>query len=78
MRLPFQTQGKPLTLQHTTLGGDVTPPVPFYQPNPHYSKKARQARYSGVVVVEIIVDTEGNVRDARVIKPWVWAWTKKP
>ncbi len=51
------------------VGGNVTAPIAIYQPDPQYSEEARKAKYSGVVTVEIIVDTQGNVRDAQVIKP---------
>lgn len=51
------------------VGGNVTAPVGIYTPDPQYSEEARKAKYSGVVVVEIIVDAQGNVRDAQVVKP---------
>lgn len=51
------------------VGGNVTAPIAIYQPDPQYSEEARKAKYSGVVVVEIIVDAQGNVRDAQVVKP---------
>lgn len=51
------------------VGGLVLAPVPIYQPDPQYSEEARKAKYSGVVLVEIIVDAQGNVRDAQVVKP---------
>ncbi len=51
------------------IGGNITAPIPIYQPDPQYSEEARKAKYSGTVLVEIIVDAQGNVRDAQVIKP---------
>lgn len=52
-----------------SVGGNVTAPVAIYAPDPPYSEEARKAKYSGVVVVSIIVDAQGNVRDVRVLKP---------
>lgn len=46
---------------------DVTAPVPIYTPAPDYSESGRKASLSGVVVVEVIVDRQGNVRDAQVV-----------
>jgi protein TonB len=51
------------------IGGDVTAPVAIFQPDPQYSEEARKAKYSGTVLVEIVVDAQGNVRDAQVVKP---------
>jgi periplasmic protein TonB len=50
------------------IGGNVTAPVGIYEPEPQYSEEARKAKYSGTVVVEMIVDSQGNVREAQVMK----------
>ena len=52
-----------------SVGGSVTAPIPIYKPEPPYSEEARKAKYQGTVVVLIIVDTQGSVTDARVVKP---------
>jgi periplasmic protein TonB len=52
-----------------SVGGGVSAPIPIYSPDPPYSEEARKAKFSGTVVVQIIVDAAGNVRDARVVKP---------
>jgi protein TonB len=52
-----------------SVGGSVTAPIPIYKPEPPYSEEARKAKYQGTVVLWIIVDTVGNVTDARVVKP---------
>ncbi len=52
-----------------SVGGNVSAPVPIYSPDPPYSEEARKAKYSGIVVVSIIVDAQGNVRDIQVVKP---------
>ena len=51
------------------VGGDVTAPIPIYHPNPSYSDEARRAKYSGVVQLAIVVDSDGDVTDAKVEKP---------
>jgi periplasmic protein TonB len=52
-----------------SVGGGVTAPVPIYKPEPPYSEEARKAKHQGVVVVYIVVDSEGNVSDIRVVRP---------
>lgn len=52
-----------------SVGGSVTAPIPIYKPEPPYSEEARKAKYQGTVVLYIIVDAQGNVTDARVVKP---------
>jgi len=52
-----------------SVGGSVTAPIPIYKPEPPYSEEARKAKYQGTVVVLIVVDTQGSVTDARVVKP---------
>lgn len=51
-----------------TVGAGVSAPIPIYRPEPEYSEEARKAKYSGSVTLEIIVDTQGRVRDMRVVK----------
>lgn len=50
------------------VGGDVLPPVKVYEPRPRYPEDARRARLEGVVVLETIIDTDGNVDNVRVLK----------
>ena len=52
-----------------SVGGGVTAPIPIYKPEPPYSEEARKAKYQGTVVVLIIVDAQGSVSDARIVKP---------
>jgi periplasmic protein TonB len=52
-----------------SVGGNVSAPIPIYKPEPPYSEEARKAKYQGVVVLSIIVDTQGNVQDVHVVKP---------
>jgi TonB family protein len=52
-----------------SVGGGVSAPTCIYCPDPPYSEEARKAKFSGTVVLQIIVDAAGNVRDAKVVKP---------
>lgn len=50
------------------VGGGVTRPVRVYSPQPRYTEDARRAGVEGVVILETVVDEEGNVRDVRILK----------
>ena len=52
-----------------SVGGNVSAPIPIYKPEPPYSEQARKAKYQGTCVLWIVVDTQGNVTDAQVVKP---------
>ena len=43
-------------------------PSCFYMPNPPYSEEARKAKYSGIVLVEAVVNLDGHLSNLRVIK----------
>ncbi len=51
------------------IGGDVKAPVKILSPPPQYTEIARIARVEGVVIVQAIIDKEGNVKNIRVLKP---------
>lgn len=50
------------------VGGEVKRPIAIHQPKPSYSETARKARIQGAVVLEAIIDKEGNVVDLKVLK----------
>jgi TonB family protein len=50
------------------VGGGVTPPVPIYRVEPEFTEAARKAKYQGTVLVQIVVDADGHVKDPRVVK----------
>ncbi len=50
------------------VGGGVSAPRVIKQTDPEYSEEARKAKYQGVVVLGLIVDSQGRPRDLRVQK----------
>jgi len=50
-------------------GGGVSNPVLVYAPDPEFSDEARRAKYQGVCVVSLIVDSQGNPQRVRVVRP---------
>jgi len=51
------------------VGGDVTAPVFLDGAKPRYTEAAIRARFEGKVILEAIVDEQGRVVQARVLKP---------
>jgi len=51
---------------HFTKG--MTPPRPVYQPEAEYADRPRKKKIQGVVIVTIIVNTDGSVRDPQITK----------
>ena len=49
------------------VGGVVKPPRLLYGPAPEYPVLARQARLSGVVIIEAIIDEHGAVKGMRLV-----------
>jgi protein TonB len=50
-------------------GGDVSAPSILTKVDPEYSEEARKAKYSGVVLLSIVVDEHGLPRDIKVVRP---------
>jgi protein TonB len=50
------------------VGGGVSAPAVLFKVDPEYSEEARKAKYSGTVLLSVIVDTEGKAREIRVVK----------
>jgi len=52
------------------VGGDVTPPIAIRKlPEPQYTDVARKVRLQGMVILEAIIDRNGDVTDVRILKP---------
>ena len=50
------------------VGGGVSQPAVIFKVDPEYSEEARKAKYSGTVMLAVIVDIEGHARDIHVVK----------
>jgi len=50
------------------IGGDLRPPTKIRDVKPVYPPIARQAGVTGVVILEVVIDTDGNVGEARVLR----------
>jgi periplasmic protein TonB len=51
------------------VGGGVSAPSLVYHVEAEFSDEARRAKYQGVVIVSIIVDTQGNPQNPRIVRP---------
>ena len=49
-------------------GGGVTAPQLVYRVEPEYTEEARKAKYQGTVVLYAVVDSDGQVRNIRVVR----------
>jgi len=50
------------------VGGDVSKPIRIQYVDPVYPELARKARIQGVVILEAIIDENGNMVEARVLR----------
>lgn len=50
------------------LTGDIAPPEKIHFPSPRYTEEGRQARIQGVVILEAVVDANGDVGRVKVLK----------
>lgn len=50
------------------VGGDVQRPVKVHAPPPQYTEIARKVRLHGIVIVQAIIDKQGDVTNVRVLK----------
>ena len=49
------------------VGGDVMPPVVIYQVEPEFSETARTAKFTGIVLVGLVVDQHGMPTNIHVV-----------
>jgi protein TonB len=54
--------------QPVRVGGNIEAPTRTKDVRPVYPQDAREAGKSGIVILEILVDADGKVSDARVIR----------
>ncbi len=50
------------------VGGGVSAPQVLYKVDPEYSEEARKAKYSGTVMIQLVVDPDGHARNIRVVR----------
>ena len=53
---------------NTQIGGNIKPPVIITKFKPRYTEEARKARIEGIVLLQTVVDTRGNVTRVQVVK----------
>ena len=51
-----------------TIGGGVSSPVLTFKDDPEFSEEARRAKFMGVVLVNLIVDQNGNPQNVHVLR----------
>jgi len=57
----------PPTHRIVRVGGDLKPPRAISRPDPLYPTLAKQARIQGVVIIDAVIDENGNLVQARAI-----------
>jgi protein TonB len=50
------------------IGGGVSSPVPIFTVEPEFSEEARKAKFMGVVLVNLIVDSQGHPQNVHVLR----------
>lgn len=50
------------------VGGGVSAPSLLFRVDPEFTAEARAAKFSGFVLLSVIVDAEGKARDIHVVK----------
>jgi TonB family protein len=50
------------------VGGGVSAPSVLYKVDPEYSEEARKAKYSGTVLISLIVDPQGHAQNIKVVR----------
>lgn len=55
--------------ENFAVGKGFTAPIPTYKPEPSYTEKARSVWYQGTTVAWIVVNAQGSVEHAMIVKP---------
>lgn len=66
--IPGSADPQPASDKPIQVGGAVKRPVAIYQPQPRYTEMARRARVQGMVMLDAVIDVNGNVVDLKVRK----------
>jgi periplasmic protein TonB len=51
-----------------SVGNGTIPPAVISKVDPQYTEEARAAKYSGSVMLSVVVDTEGKAQQLKVVK----------
>jgi TonB family protein len=57
-----------LLASQRTIGGNVSAPVVIYMVKPEYTPQARAAKFSGIVLVNLIVDQNGQPQNVHILR----------
>lgn len=49
-------------------GGGIEAPIKVYAPLPQYTEPARRARKEGVMIVQALIDRDGNVTQVKIVR----------
>ncbi len=63
-QVPPEYNGEPLR----KIGGSVSTPTIIFQMEPKYSEEARQAKFNGIVLVNLVVDQNGVPQNVHVLR----------
>lgn len=66
--IPDAPPAPPAPERTYTVGGDVTRPVKIHAPLPSYPERARRPRIQGTVIVQAIIDKNGDVTEIKLLK----------
>lgn len=66
--VPHQARPNPDASGQYHVGDGVLGPRLIYSVDPEFTEKARRKKLGGTCLVSILVDTEGNPQDVRVVK----------
>jgi TonB family protein len=60
--------GSPASEGVYKVGGGVSAPSVLYKVDPEYSEEARKAKYSGTVLISVVVDANGKAQNIKVVR----------
>ncbi|MGH9487889.1 MAG: energy transducer TonB [Terriglobales bacterium] len=50
------------------VGGNISTPIPIFDPQPQYSPAAREAKFQGTIIIAVIIGADGRVYDAQILR----------
>jgi protein TonB len=67
-QLAAETGGVPVDSRAVRVGGEIKAPLQTRKINPVYTPIALAARVQGVVILEIVINEQGRVTNARILR----------